>query len=127
MYTFIEINRMKNTFFVLLSFAVILYSCKTTANTTNTSSTKDIPNGATPTVAYFTSTVLPILVEKCNGCHSGKSGHVPVFKEEHVKDKHIINEVYTTVFVEESMPKGKVKLTDEEKAILKYWVKTPFN
>ena len=121
---------MRKTGITLLAIVFIntlITSCGTTKNVSTSSSTNTVPNGASPTTAYFTASVLPILVEKCNGCHAGKTGHVPIFKAEHYNNKHIIDEVHTTVFVEESMPKGKVKLTEEEKAILKYWVKTPFN
>ena len=119
---------MKKTGITLLAIVFIntlITSCGTTKNVT-TNPPIAVPVGASPTTAYFTASVLPILVQKCNGCHAGKD-HVPIFKAEHYNDKHIIDEVHTTVFVEESMPKGKVQLTDDEKAILKYWVKTPFN
>lgn len=116
------------TLAAIFVFAAFISSCKTssTATAKSAASSTAIPSGASPTAAYFTASVLPILQNKCNGCHSNKGGHAPVFTEAHMANAHVKGEVNETVFEQGTMPAGNVKLTADEMAVLKYWVKNEF-
>lgn len=62
---------------------------------------------------------LLILEQKCNACHLQKHKSV-VFTMENMNPKG--KEINYQVFIKERMPKGKVKLNEDEKSILRKWL-----
>lgn len=62
---------------------------------------------------------LLVLEQKCNACHLQKHKSV-VFTLENMNTKG--KEINYQVFIKERMPKGKVKLNEDEKSILRKWL-----